>query len=155
MVFSRNIKQIVKKKYSVTPSDKKDWFDFTKNMGKINIKEEDFARSVNNKNKLKKLDLHGYSLDEANELVKKFIVQSYNDGYKKILIVTGKGLRSKSIDDPYTSKKFGILRYSIPEYIRSNEILNSKISEISEADLKNGGEGAIYIILKSIKKIKE
>ena len=88
------------------------------------------------------------SLDKANKIVSKFIIESFDNGFRKILVVTGKGLRSKTYDDPYLSKKLSVLKYSVPEYIKNNPDLNSKISSISKADQKDGGEGAISILLK-------
>ena len=126
--------------------------DFTKQIGDISPKETDYSQIDGKINKIPKLDLHGYSLDESNEKVKKFIIASFNYGYKKLLIVTGKGSRSKSYDNPYISEKLSVLRYSVPEFINNNENLNSKIISISEADLKDGGDGAIYIFLKNNKK---
>ena len=99
--------------------------------------------------------MHGFSLIEANKIVKNFIINAFNSGYKKILIVTGKGLRSKSHDNPYLSEKLSVLRYSVPEYINNDEDLKSKISSVSSADIKEGGEGAIYIFLKKNKKVTE
>ena len=152
MVFSCNIKQIVKKKY-VTPSkDKKDWIDFTKKMDNIHVKKEDLAEQNIEMNRIKKLDLHGFSLIEANKKVKKFIIESFDNGYKKLLIVTGKGLRSKSYDNPYVSEQLSVLKYAIPEYIKNDENLNYKISKITQADPQEGGEGAISIFLKTNKK---
>ena len=86
---------------------------------------------------------------EANKTVKKFIIESFNNGYKKLLIVTGKGGRSKSRANPYLSEKLSVLKYSVPEYINNDENLINKIRKISQADLKDGGEGAIYIFLKN------
>ena len=152
MVFSRHIKEIVKKKYSASAKDKKDWVAFTKQIGNIEPKKADLSRQNTKINKMRKLDLHGLSLIEANKIVKKFIIESFNNGYKKLLIVTGKGLRSKSHHNPYLSEKLSVLKYSIPEYIKNDENLNQKISRISKADVKDGGEGAIYIFLKNNKK---
>ena len=87
--------------------------------------------------------------------MKKFIVESFDCGYKKLLIVTGKGSRSKSYDNPYISEKLSVLRYSVPEFIRNDENLDNKINRISTADIKDGGEGAIYIFLKNNKKFTE
>jgi len=92
-------------------------------------------------------------LIESNEMVKKFINECFNRGYKKLLIVTGKGIRSKSYDNPYVSEKLSVLKYSVPEFIKNDENLNTKISRISKAEIKDGGEGAIYIFLKNNKKI--
>ena len=125
---------------------------FTKQIGDISPKEADFSQLNGEINKIPKLDLHGYSLDESNKKVKKFVIDSFDYGYKKILIVTGKGSRSKSYDNPYISEKLNVLRYFIPEFIKNDESLNSKINRISEADAKDGGEGAIYIFLKNNKK---
>ena len=144
-----------KKKHLVTPKDKKDWDVFTKQMGDISPKESDVLKENIEINKVKKLDLHGSSLIEANKIVKKFIIESFNSGYKKLLVVTGKGLRSKAHYNPYLSGKLNVLKYSVPEYIKNDENLNNKISRISKADLKDGGEGAIYIFLKNNKKFRE
>ena len=145
----------MKKKYSVTSKDKKDWDVFTKQMGSISAKESDFLKENVRINKVKKLDLHGSSLVEANERVKNFIIESFNSGYKKLLVITGKGLRSKSSGNPYLSETLSTLKYAVPEYIRNDESLNKKITRISEADLKDGGTGAIYIFLKDNKKFTE
>ena len=148
MVFSWDIKQIVKKKYVASSQDKKDWIAFTKQMDDVKIKESDLLEKHTEINKFQKLDLHGSSLIEANKIVRKFIIKSFNNGYKKLLIVTGKGSRSKSHENPYISRKLSVLKYSVPEYINNNENLINKINKISKADLKDGGEGAIYIFLK-------
>ena len=145
----------MKKKHFATSKDKKDWIRFTKQMGNVSVKESDLPRKNTEINKVQKLDLHGSSLVEANEMVKNFIIKSFNGGYKKLLVVTGKGLRSKSYDNPYLSEKLSTLKYSVPEYIKNDENLNKKISRISQADLKDGGEGAIYIFLKNNKKFTE
>jgi len=142
----------VKKKHVVSSKDKKDWIDFTKQISNISLKEADFLQNNTEINKVRKLDLHGFSLSESNKIVKKFVVESFDQGYKKLLIITGKGLRSKSYDNPYISEKFSVLRYAVPEFINNDESLNNKVRKISIADIKNGGEGAIYIFLKSNKK---
>ena len=106
-------------------------------------------------NRIKKLDLHGFSLIEANKKVKKFIIESFDNGYKKLLIVTGKGLRSKVHKNPYLSEQMNVLKHSVPEFIQNDEDLFEKISRMSTADLKDGGEGAFYIFLKKVKKSTE
>ena len=143
----------MKKKHFVTPKDKKDWDVFTKQMGDISPKESDLLKENIEINKVKKLDLHGSSLIEANKIVKKFIIESFNNGYKKLLVVTGKGLRSKSYNNPYVSEKLNVLRYSVPEFIENDEDLKTKINGISKADEKDGGEGATYIFLKNNKNL--
>ena len=142
----------MKKKYSAPPKDKKDWEDFTKQMDNILIKDEDFLQENQERNKIHRLDLHGYSLGEANKVVKKFIIESFDKNYRKLLIVTGKGLRSKSYNNTYVSEKLSVLRYSVPEFINNDENLNDKITRTSKAAIKDGGEGAIYIFLKNNKK---
>ena len=142
----------MKKKYVTPPKDRKDWIDFTKKMDNIHVKKEDLAEQNIEMNRIKKLDLHGFSLIEANKKVKKFIIESFDNGYKKLLIVTGKGLRSKSYDNPYVSEQLSVLKYAIPEYIKNDENLNYKISKITQADPQEGGEGAISIFLKTNKK---
>ena len=144
----------MKKKHFVTPKDKRDWDVFTKQIGDISPKESDLLKENIEINKVKKLDLHGSSLIEANKIVKMFIIESFNNGYKKLLVVTGKGLRSKSYNNPYVSEKLNVLRYSVPEFIKNDENLNNKISRIAQADIKDGGEGAIYIFLKNNNKFK-
>ena len=142
----------MKKKYFTSSKDKKDWADFTKQMSNISVKESDFLEENQQKIKVRKLDLHGYSLDDANKVIKKFIIESFNKRYNKLLIVTGKGLRSKSYDNPYISKNLSVLKNSVPEYIKNDENLNSIINKITKADQKDGGEGAINIFLKNNKK---
>ena len=142
----------MKKKYVAPSKDKKDWIDFTKKMDNIHVKKEDLVEQNIEMNRIKKLDLHGFSLIEANKKVKKFIIESFDNGYKKLLIVTGKGLRSKSYDNPYVSEQLSVLKYAIPEYIKNDENLNYKISKITQADPQEGGEGAISIFLKTNKK---
>ena len=137
----------MKKKYSAISKEKSDWIAFTKKIGDVYDKDAVFDKQ--NTNKIRKLDLHGFSLNEANKIVKKFTIESINHGCKKILVITGKGLRSKVRDDPYSSEKMSVLKYSIPEFIKNDEDLSNKISSIStKAEPKDGGEGAFYIFLK-------
>ena len=143
----------MKKKYFTSSKDKKDWADFTKQMSNISVKESDFLEENQQKIKARKLDLHGYSLDDANKVIKKFIIESFNKRYNKLLIVTGKGLRSKSYDNPYISKNLSVLKNSVPEYIKNDKNLNSIINKITKADQKDGGEGAINIFLKNKKNL--
>ena len=143
----------MKKKSSATTQDKKDWTAFTKDPNDLYDKEVNSQNLNNKKDKILKLDLHGSSLDEANKRVKKFIIKSYNSGYKKLIIITGKGSRSKTSDNPYVSRQMGILKNSIPEYISNDADLSNIIKNITKADVQHGGEGAIYISLKRLKKL--
>ena len=149
LVLSRNFKQIVKKKYTASSIDKKDWIDFTKQIDNVKPKEADLFQENIQINKVSKLDLHGLSLKESNKKVKEFIIESSNRGYKKLLVITGKGLRSKSYSNHYVSEELNILKNSVPYFINNDEDLKSKISKMSKANIRDGGEGAIYIFLKN------
>ena len=142
----------MKKKYVTSSKDKKDWIDFTKQIDNVGAKAVDLLQENIQTNKVPKLDLHGCSLTESNKIVKKFIIESSNRGYKKLLVVTGKGLRSKSYNNPYVSEKLNVLRYSVPEFIKNDKDLKNKINGVLKANVKDGGEGAIYIFLKNNKK---
>ena len=143
----------MKKKYPVTPKDKKDWITFIERLENIYDKDADFIKQSSTVNKIRKLDLHGLSLNQANKIVKKFIIQSFEEGYKKLLIITGKGLRSKIHQNPYLSEQMNVLKHSVPEFIKNDEYLFKRISGISKADLRDGGEGAFYIFLKKKKSL--
>ena len=130
----------------ISEKDKKTWDEFLSNNQKLPDKD-----IIQNKTILKKtrsLDLHGKTLDEANSIIENFIKKSYEEKVQKLIIVTGKGLHSDNEKDPYVSKDLGILKYSIPEFVRNNEDLMKIISNISEASVKDGGTGAFYIFLK-------
>ncbi len=142
----------MKKKQSVTSKDKKDWTTFTKSIGNLYDKDEKVTQIAKDTNRVRKLDLHGFSLLDANKAVKNFIIESFELGCKKILVVTGKGLRSKIDKDPYRSSKMSTLKNSIPEYIKNDTDLAILVNKISTADQKDGGEGAINIYLKSQNK---
>ena len=131
---------------NISDKDKKDWQNFLSKDETLPDKDfYIFKKKIANS---KSFDLHGYSLDEANEKVKDLIIDSYEKGIKKLTIVTGKGLHSKNENDPYTSKEFGILKHSVPKYIRNNDELMKLISDIKEASIQDGGSGAIYVNLK-------
>ena len=137
----------------LSDKDKKDWKNFLSNKEKI------IDKDLNLENKLKKnltrtIDLHGFSLDEANLEVEKFITESYKKNVNKIIVITGKGLRSKNINNPYLSKDLSILKNSVPEFIKSNKNLMKTIIEIKKASLEDGGSGAFYIYLKGKTKYK-
>ena len=134
----------------ISDKDKKDWQNFISNSQKLPNK--DLRTSNIRNNKTKKIDLHGYSLDEANKVIEKFIIDSYKDSVNKLIVVTGKGLHSKHEKDPYVSKDLGILKNSVPEFIKSNSKLMKNINFIESASLVDGGSGAFYIYLKKYKK---
>tara|TARA_B100000787_G_scaffold25301_1_gene16861 strand:- start:134 stop:670 length:537 start_codon:yes stop_codon:yes gene_type:complete len=163
--FLKNKKPTLKKDYvekkdlsnkriiEISDKDKQDWENFLKKKEKIPNK--DF---VNKKNiryeKIKKIDLHGHTIEEANKAVKQFIQKCFDESVTKIIVITGKGLRSKNIENPYLSKDLSILKYSVPEFIESNISLTKIIIEITDAKIEDGGAGAFYVYLKNKFKIK-
>jgi len=135
-------------KKKISKKDKKVWLDFILNDEKLPNK--DFNLNYKNKNnKIKTLDLHGFSLENANSKVEDFIINCSKRNVKKIIVITGKGLRSKNIENPYVSKDLSILKYSIPSFIKSKPDLMKIIKNISDASIEDGGEGAFYIFLKN------
>ena len=136
----------------ISDKDKKDWDFFIKSNEKLPNK--DFQHKDNKILNTRSIDLHGYTLDEANKKIENFINQAFSENINKLIIVTGKGLHSENEKDPYVSKDLGILKYSVPEYISNNPSLMSKINEITDAKIEDGGTGAFYIFLKKNKLIK-
>ena len=135
------------KKNKLSKKDLKTWNSFISNIKNIEDKDEtNFSSDVKPK-KIKKIDLHGMSLDIANHKVSEFIDEAFKNGCRKLIIITGKGLRSQQSENPYVSKNMGILKNSVPEFLMNSEIKN-KISSISPAHRKDGGSGAFYIFLK-------
>jgi DNA-nicking Smr family endonuclease len=137
----------------ISDKDKQDWDNFLKNKEKMPNK--DFVNKKNiRQEKIKKIDLHGYTLEEANKAVEQFIQRSFKESVTKIIVITGKGSRSKSIANPYLSKNLSILKYSVPEFIESNKDLTKMIIEITDAKIEDGGSGAFYIYVKNKNKFK-
>ena len=134
----------------ISEKDKKDWQDFISDKKKLPNK--DFNLPKIKKEIVQTIDLHGFSLENANNVIEKFIVQCFEKGVKKIIVITGKGLRSKNTSNPYVSKDLSILRYSVPEFIQSRTNLMKIIKQIKEADIEDGGGGAFYIYLKNFKE---
>mgnify|MGYP000727996588 FL=1 len=130
----------------ISEKDKKIWNEFLSNDEKLPDKDD--IQNKTNIKKIRSLDLHGKTLNEANSIIENFIKKSYEDKVQKLIIVTGKGLHSNNEKDPYVSKDLGILKYSIPKFVKNNENLMQIISNISEASVKDGGSGAFYIFLK-------
>ena len=131
---------------NISDKDQKDWKNFLDKNEKLPNK--DLEKKENKFYITKSLDLHGYTLDEANKKVKSFIIDCFDQKVSKVIIVTGKGLHSQNDKDPYISKKFGILKNSVPDFIKSNPSLISKIKSIADAEIEDGGSGAFYIFLK-------
>ena len=130
----------------ISEKDKKTWNEFLSNDQKL--PDKDNFQTETKVNKTRSLDLHGKTLDEANRVIENFIRKSYQEKVRKLIIVTGKGLHSKNEIDPYVSKDYGILKYSIPDFLKKNSELMKMISNISGASIADGGTGAFYIFLK-------
>ena len=141
------------KTLEILGKDKKDWENFLRNKEKILNK--DFINKKNTRyEKIKKIDLHGYTIEEANRVVEQFIQRSFDENVTKIIVITGKGLRSKNVENPYLSKDLSILKYAIPEFIESNIGLTKMIIETTDAKIEDGGSGAFYIYLKNKLKVR-
>ena len=133
----------------LSPEDKKNWEDYIKNPS--DIFDKDKTNSVDNEKKSRfRFDLHGFTLDQANKKVKEIILSCTEKKYKEILFITGKGKHSTNDKDIYTSKDLGRLKYSVPEFINSDQELRALIVSIQDAKIKDGGEGAIIIKLKNL-----
>ena len=137
----------------ISDKDKKDWENFTSNKEKIPNKDFVSQKKIRQE-KIKKIDLHGYTLEKANTAINDFVTKSFNENVTKIIVITGKGLRSKNIADPFLSKDLSILKYSVPEFISNNKKLMKIIYEITDAKIEDGGGGAFYIYLKKNKSTK-
>ena len=137
---------------NISDKDKKDWYKFINSTEKLPNK--DFKSQKNKNLKIRSIDLHGYTLDEANKTIENFINKAFSENINKLIIVTGKGLHSENEKDPYVSKDLGILKYSVPEFINNNASLMKMINEITDAKIEDGGSGAFYIFLKKNKSIK-
>ena len=134
----------------ISDKDKKDWKDFLSNKEKELDKDLFFKSSIR-RNVEKIIDLHGFSLENANKTIDDFINKCFQENVPKIIVITGKGLRSNKISNPYVSKTLSILKYSVPEFIESNINLMKMIYKICDAKIEDGGSGAFYIYLKKIK----
>ena len=133
----------------LTDKDKKDWRKFTSSRDKVSNKDFKLNKKNIEENTKRIIDLHGFSLENANKIIEGFINNSYQEGIKKIIVVTGKGTRSKTANNPYLSRDLSILKHSVPEFIKSNSSLMNKIKQISEANIEDGGSGAFYIYFKN------
>ena len=145
---------IKKKDIKNLDKDKQDWENFLSNKEKI--PDKDFVHKKNIRyEKVKKIDLHGYTIEESNKAIEQFIQKCFDEDVTKIIVITGKGLRSKNAENPYLSKDLSILKYSVPEFIENNKSLRQFIIETTDAKIEDGGSGAFYIYLKNKNKFKE
>ena len=137
------------KKKTPNQEDKKTWEEYIKDPSDIYDKDKNLPNDIKRRERYK-FDLHGFTLDEANFKVKEVIEYCIKSKFKELLLITGKGMHSTSHKDAYTSKDLGKLKYSVPEFIKTNQELNRLIISITDADKKDGGEGAIIIKLKNL-----
>ena len=133
----------------LSDKDKKDWKNFIDSSEKLQSKD---IEQLNDQTISESaIDLHGYTLEEANNQITKFIENCYANKVKKVNVITGKGMRSKNLEDPYQSKDLSILKYSVPEYIKNNSELMNKIIRIDFESVNSPSKGNFDIFLKTIK----
>jgi len=132
----------------ISEKDKKDWQNFVSNKEKLINKDLNLTKNQIEKEVVKTIDLHGFSLKNANNVIEEFIIKCFEKRVNKIIVITGKGLRSESNENPYVSKDLSILKYSVPDFIKSKPNLMKIIKKIEEAKIEDGGGGAFYIYLK-------
>ena len=136
----------------ISDKDKKDWENFLSKKERLPNKDIKVDKKLSFKTR--SIDLHGYTLEEANKSIENFIIKSYKEKINKLIIVTGKGIHSQNEKDPYVSKDLSILKYSVPEFISNNKDLMKIIYDMKDAKIEDGGAGAFYIFLKKNKSIK-
>ena len=136
----------------LSDKDKRDWQNFTSSEEKVHNKDLSLPQIKIDKDLVKTIDLHGFSLENANRTIDEFINRCFKTNVSKITVITGKGLRSNNINNPYVSKNLSILKNSVPEFIKSNTDLMKKIKNIQEAKAEDGGSGAFNILLKKSKE---
>ena len=137
---------------NISEKDKKDWENFLSKKERLPDKDNKLTKRITFKTR--SIDLHGYTLEDANKSIESFIIKSYQDKINKLIVVTGKGIHSQNEKDPYVSKDLSILKYSVPEFISNNKNLMKIIYEMKDAKIEDGGGGAFYIFLKKNKSIK-
>tara|TARA_B100000242_G_C43012204_1_gene470612 strand:- start:485 stop:910 length:426 start_codon:yes stop_codon:yes gene_type:complete len=141
----------VNKKKVLSQEDQKSWDEYIKNPSDVYDKEKNNSLSQNNKIRFK-FDLHGFTLSEANKKVREIIISCVENNYKEVLLITGKGIHSTNEKDVFVSKDYGKLKYSVPEFIKTDQDLSRFILSINDSDISDGGEGAILVKLKKIKE---
>ena len=135
-------------KTKISEKDKKDWEEFITSNDKLPNKDSDTKNQNRNSIRVRSIDLHGYTLDEANKKIFEFVNECYEKDIKSINIITGKGLRSKNVEDPYSSADLGMLKNSVPNYIKNNPELMGKIKHINFDDVMSKNKGNFNIYLK-------
>ena len=133
----------------LSEKDKKDWENFLNNKDPLEVKDKELQQKKTIMEK--SIDLHGLTLNEANNKMYEFIKYCYENNVKKINVITGKGMRSKNINDPYQSKDLSILKHSVPEYIKGNSDLMNRILKIDFEAVNSSSMGSFDIFLKITK----
>ena len=131
---------------NISDKDKKDWETFISSKEKVI--DKDFKSQKKNLLKVRSIDLHGYTLEQANTAIEQFILKGFEERVNKLIVVTGKGIHSDVEKNPYVSKDLSILKYSVPEFINNNQNLMRLINDIQDATIDDGGSGAFYVFLK-------
>ena len=131
---------------NISDKDKKDWETFISSKEKVI--DKDFKSQKKNLLKVRSIDLHGYTLEQANTAIEQFILKGFEERVNKLIVVTGKGIHSDVEKNPYVSKDLSILKYSVPEFINNNQNLMRVINDIQDATIDDGGSGAFYVFLK-------
>ncbi len=131
---------------NISDKDKKDWQTFISSKEKVI--DKDFKSQKKNLLKVRSIDLHGYTLEQANNAIEQFILKGFEERVNKLIVVTGKGIHSDVEKNPYVSKDLSILKYSVPEFINNNQNLMRLINDIQDATIDDGGSGAFYVFLK-------
>jgi len=135
----------------LSDKDKIDWLNFID--GNEKLTDKNISKKKSKLDKLEKvIDLHGYSLEDANKAIDEFIKICFSQKVSKITIITGKGSRSKNKDNPYQSENFSILKYSVPEHIKASSNLMKMVKEINFKDIEDSSKGSFDIFLKKIEK---
>ena len=137
---------------NISEKDKKDWENFLSKKERLPDKDNKLTKKITFKTR--SIDLHGYTLEDANKSIESFIIKSYQNKINKLIVVTGKGIHSQNEKDPYVSKDLSILKYSVPDFISNNKNLMKIIYEMKDAKIEDGGGGAFYIFLKKNKSTK-
>ena len=135
----------------LSDKNKKDWQSFISNKAKV-LDKDLSVKEDKQINLTKRIDLHGFSLENANLIIDEFINKCFKENVTRIIVITGKGLRSNNVSNPYVSKDLSILKNSVPEFIKSNIDLMKKIKNIEEEKIEDGGSGAFNIFLKKSKE---
>jgi len=131
----------------ISDKDKKDWKEFIDNNEKLENKDKEIQKFQKNFKK-KSIDLHGYTLENANKAINDFVNKCYLEGIRNIKVITGKGSRSKNKENPYLSTDLSILKYSVPNYIKNNSELMKKIKELDFDSVDDISQGTFDILLK-------